>query len=549
MALNLPTVSKRLKRLVVVLAVLGAYVVTTSLLAQRYSAIPAARGQRADIRGAWFYRNDEKYLIKAVGYDPTRPGELPWTRKQPASLVDSDFARIRAAGFNTIRTWEVLSRDDLDAAARRGLSVIQGIWIDPDGHFSDPAFQRDAIDKVVRSVRNCRGKPAIIAYLVMNEPKPARVLAEGVEPTRAFLRLLANAVRAEDPGVPVGFAAWAGLEFLDEPTFDFAAVNLYPVRPAVLEQTIGYEGMVRLWKTRSASQRPLLISEYGLSVSPNKPKVNDSGGLTEAEQAAQLPQLADQLMRGGAAGGAVFMWIDGWWKNNDVPHDEMTHDPNDGEEWFGLVAMDALGDVQGRPRPALAAMQAWNRTVLTLPADGPVSAREVEFEANVEDSGDIRAEVALDDGEAQELPTVRDGSWLRGRFGLLSRVHGPQRVVFTLTNSRGESWRFTRLLIPPGEGPSLRLESTGSGPSRAVLLTARDAGGQPLARTAIRVAVSEASHQYDQALRLTTDAAGRISLPLQLPGYAAVFQVAASLWDNDTLLAVNSLLLYSEVHP
>ena len=555
MALNLPTASRRIKRLAAILAILGAYAGVTTLLAQRYAAVPEDREHRIEIRGDWFFRNGEKFLVKGVGYDPTRPGELPWARHHSSALLESDFARIRAAGFNTIRTWEALSRDELDEAQRQGLAVIQGIWIDPDGHFSDPQFQRESSEKVTRMVRGARRSPAILAYLIMNEPKPGRVLTEGVEPTRAFIRSLAAAVRDLDPGVPIGFASWPGLEFLDEPSLDFAAVNLYPFRPAVLREAIGYEGMVRLWKERLAPTRPLLITEYGISVSPMAPKVNDPGGATEAQQAAELPKLADGLMKGGAAGGSVFMWIDGWWKNNDVPHDEMTHDSSDGEEWFGLVAMDNLSDVLGRPRPALAAMEAWNRTVLTLPTDGDVAAREVEFEAAVTDPGEITVELALNEEPPVLLPTARDGMWVRGRLGLLAHARGPQRAEFTLIGPRGVIARFERTLIPPGEAPVLALTASGGGEPRTVTVKAVTTDGRPLTNAPVRLAVTEASHRYDQFFQRTTDKEGMIALPVYLPEAPNELQVVAGLpaaaadADAANSLAVISILIEAKKTP
>ena len=153
----------------------------------------------------------------------------------------------------------------------------------------------------------------------------------GLAATRELLRELAGAVRLADPGVPVGFASWPGLEALDEPSLDFVAANLYPFRPSGLLETVGYAGMVALWKRERAPTRPLLVSEYGLSVAPLPPLPDAPGGVNEAEQAAGLPVLADDIARAGAGGGALFMWIDGWWKNNEAAGDEQDHDPADGD--------------------------------------------------------------------------------------------------------------------------------------------------------------------------------------------------------------------------
>jgi len=529
MPLNLPTASRRLRRLAAILLILGGYMGATALLAQRYDNLPSRTDRKVEIRDGWFYRNGEKFLVKAVGYDSTRPGELPWARRRSQELLESDFSRIRAAGFNTIRTWEVMSPGELAEAERQGLAVIMGIWVDPKGDFADPTFRRDAVKKVGEMARAVRSSRAILAYLVMNEPEPGQVLKAGIESTRELLRELAAAVKAEDSRTPVGFASWPGLEFFDEPSLDFVAANLYPFRPSALNKAVGYQGMVHAWKLRAAAKRPLIVTEYGVSVAPSPPEPERSGGITEVEQATVTPQLAEAVMRSGAAGGSVFMWIDGWWKNNEIQGDEYSHDPKDGEEWFGLNAMDQPGDTVGRPRPVLITMHGWNQAVLTLPADGPVAAREVEVEAHVETAAEVKIEVSLNHGPSLLLPTVREGPWLRGRLGLLSAAKGAQHALFTISDTKGPIARAERILIPPGEGASLKLAVTSSGATRTVTATVRDSTGQPVSGVSIHLAVTEASHRFDRSDVLTTGANGQAVLTLSVPPAPAVLYVVASL--------------------
>ena len=354
--LGLPTRARRVRRLAGVLAVLGLYVAGIFAFAWRQGPTTAAVRPRCEARDGAFWQDGEKVLVKGVGYDPARPGELPWQRTRSKELLETDFGAIRAAGFNTVRVWEPLDQAGLDAASRHGLRVIQGLWIDPEGKLADPAFREAAVKRATEAAKATAGHPAVLAWLVMNEPRPATVLEQGLEPTRTLLREVAAAVRAADPGVPVGFASWPGLEMLDEPSLDFVAANLYPFRPGKLLDAVGYEGLVRLWQAR-AGGRPFLVSEFGVSVAPGTIAPDAPGGATEEEQAEALPRHADAVMRAGAVGGSVFMWIDGWWKNNEQKGDENTHDPDDGEEWFGLRAMDTLTDDVGRERPALAAMR------------------------------------------------------------------------------------------------------------------------------------------------------------------------------------------------
>lgn len=102
---------------------------------------------------------------------------------------------------------------------------------------------------------------------------------------------------------------------------------------------------------------PLLITETGLSVSPNAahqgPPNYGYGGNTEAEQAAGILQnLADiQSAAISISGVTVHEYLDAWWKFGY--EDSLSQDPDDVEEWFGIVRLVA-GDTGyvTEPRPA-----------------------------------------------------------------------------------------------------------------------------------------------------------------------------------------------------
>jgi hypothetical protein len=461
--------------------------------------------------------------VKGVGYDPARPGELPWARDRSIERVDHDFRRMREAGFNTVRTWEPLTVEELDTAARHELAVIQGIWVDPEGDFAADAFRQAAVDKAAAIGKASRGHPAVLSWLLMNEPRPEAVRRSGLEPTRRLLREMAAAVRAVDPGVPVGFSSWPGLEMLDEPSLDFVAVNLYPFRPSHLRAAVGYQGMVRLWRERQAGDRPLLVSEYGLSVAPVTPAPDAPGGETEERQASGLATMAGELIAAGAAGGAVFLWIDGWWKNNETVGDEQSHDPADGEEWFGLVAMDAAGDRDGRARPALAAMQAFNEAILTEPPDGPVGGREVEVEVHCERTGALELTASLDGGPPVRVPVVREGPWLRGRLGLRTDVAGAQELALVLADGNGPVASFHRTLVP--DAPALDLEVVPG--TRRVRALAKDAAGAPLPARTLRLAVTEPTRLLDTLHEAVTDQDG--SALIEVPESPSFVLVSAAM--------------------
>lgn len=526
----LPTRKVRLKRLLSILGFLAGYTVLAFVILGQYTALQERSSSRWEIRDGFFYRDGAKFLIKAVGWDPTRPSELPWARKRSASLLDEDMAGIRAAGFNAIRTWELLSRQELAAAARHGLGVIMGVWVDPKGPFHDPEFRAGQLAKVKEAVRQAKASNAVIAYLVMNEPDPKHVLSEGGGVTGAFLREILMTVREEDPSALVGFSTWPGLEFFDEPALDLTAVNLHPFRPEVLMEALGYAGLVRAWREKLAGERPLLISEYGISVSKFKKKANAPGGATEQDQERELPRLTDALLRAGAAGGAIFMWVDGWWKDNDEPGDEKTHDEKDAEEWFGLKSFDANpSDPKGRARPALAAMRKFNRAVLTLPQDGPVAAREIEVEAYVEEEVPVTVEISVNGSQPLIVPAVRDGAWVRGRFGLAARAQGPQTVKLWLRSGDELLNSFERVVIPTGEGTGVRLEVQRQSGRGLAVASVKDMKGRPLAGVAVRFGIAEAYHRTDLYLEVKSDARGEARAAFDLPPAPAAVVVAAAV--------------------
>jgi hypothetical protein len=486
--LRLPTPRRRRVGLRVLLALLGLHVSATTLLALRHYQGRSGASWRFEVRDGRFVRDGEAFVVKGVGWDPARPGELPWSRACDLALAEQDFSRMAAAGFNTVRTWDAMTPEELALARRHGLAVLQGVWIDPATDFADPEALELALARATDVARASRGSGAVLAYMIMNEPEPAHVLSVGLDPTRRFLRRVAERIRHEHPGALVSFASWPGLELLDVPSLDFVAVNLHPFRPPELVDALGYTGMLATWRQR-AGPRPLIVSEHGISVAPVRPAPGLKGGGTEAEQAVALVELADAVMGAGAAGGCVFSWLDGWWKSDGTLHDARAHDPDDGEEWFGLVAFDRPGDREGRARPALDALRAWNRAVLTRPESGPVTGRHVVIELHAPET-DVDVEVSLEGAPAVLVPLDREGAWLRGRIGLDPRRRGPQRLDFAVVGPDGVGVRARRVVVPPGEADSLEVWIDGHRGDVVARVT-RPHGGSVPEETEVSVVAAE----------------------------------------------------------
>jgi tetratricopeptide (TPR) repeat protein len=104
---------------------------------------------------------------------------------------------------------------------------------------------------------------------------------------------------------------------------------------------------------------PLIVSEYGVPASWGpahlQPQGFHHGGLTEEAMAQVDRRLTLDLAEAGMAGGALFAWIDEWFKRNWLVTDfELPQDRNrlwynrlDAEQHYGVVAMDAAAPVPG----------------------------------------------------------------------------------------------------------------------------------------------------------------------------------------------------------
>lgn len=429
------------------------------------------------VRDGQFLVDGAPFFVNAVGWDPARPGELPWTRTVNAAEVEADFARMKQAGFNTVRTWAPMSPEELSLAEKHGLRVLQGIWVPPDGEFADATFRRKVLSDVARAAESSKWSRSVLGYLVMNEPRAAAVARASVGETKAFFRELIATVRAVDPSALVGYASWPGMEPLHDDGLDFIAFNLYPHRPRVVMDELGLGGYARMLRESIAKGRPFIVSEFGVSVSPHRPEeLVARGGATEEEQAEQLAALARTFVGAGAAGVSVFQWNDGWWKDGERQDDALSHDPKDVEEWFGLIAFKGLEDREGTARPALSAMAARQRAVLVEPRDGVQADRAVAV--RIFSATAITARVSIDNGSPTELKLHEEGTgWLRGTLSLpeapgrhlLSfelikdgQVHREQRLVSTLPPAVSALTITAAPTVSGGKRFSVEVSATGT---------------------------------------------------------------------------------------
>ena len=291
------------------------------------------------IRNGWYYIDNEKFFVKGIGYEPgSRPGQYPWARQFEPEIITLDMNRIIDGGFNTIRTWASLMEEELGLIDAMGLKIIFGIGIDRRGDFGNPGFITATESTFRRILNYSKNYDCIIAYVIMNEPMAADIYSAGAAETVSLWTRIKNIINQEHPGIPVSFTNSPAGDYINMNIFDISGHNIYSYSPPAVSHSLGYSGYINYAK-KASPKNPLVVTEYGLSVSPNGPGGYGYGGNSLQEQSDGDLIMYRGLIDGDAQGGCVFIYLDGWWKNNDIPNDEDTHEPEP-EEWFGLFGIE-----------------------------------------------------------------------------------------------------------------------------------------------------------------------------------------------------------------
>ena len=316
-----------------------------------------------DIREGRFYVDGRPFYVKAVAYGPWRPHQMPGTSYTDTdrSWMQNDFARIKAAHFNTIRTWEALDTEELALARDNGLMVLQGIRLDPREDFSDPHNLETAAEEVRRVAEKSKDADNVLGYLIMSRADPATVLKSGLEETHQFFRRLQRTLQTLDPR-PVAMERWWPTAFLDDPDSDFGAFSAFAFWPRSLVFAMGYPGLVQWLVDHQSKDKPLIVTETGgYSVSQaSTTDAGGSGGWTEYDQSLKDIESLRGAVQGHAQGTALVSWIDSWY----FPRDADTHD-NEPWEWTGVLGIptDDKKDLEGLPRQILADVKAYNQLI------------------------------------------------------------------------------------------------------------------------------------------------------------------------------------------
>ena len=343
---------------------------------------------RFTVDNNYILKNNIPYPIKGVVYVPGYPGYLPWEIEKstllPAELkynIFTDIANIKAMGANTIRFWGA-PKYCYEALKKVGdLYFIQTIWIKGDeADFQNTAFKettkayiREVIDRIYAVFDT--NSPPLIAYLIGNELSESSILSTDAKhpeinkyignyiktdsnstATEAFLAEMADYTKSYEFETynHVSLVSYANdirtADIINTPFLDFISQNAYSYavpyyRPnTALGSNSGtiFQGWIEELKSKHPN-KPLLITETGLSVSPNANHIGSPnfgyGGNTELEQTTGLLQNINDINTSAlpTAGVCIHEYLDAWWKFG--LEDSYSQDPNDIEEWFGIVKL------------------------------------------------------------------------------------------------------------------------------------------------------------------------------------------------------------------
>lgn len=183
--------------------------------------------------------------------------------------------------------------------------------------------------------------------VVIRQSLGERVPSQGVAYDNDAVGLDANLATATD-AFPAGwFASYHAYPYYP----DFMVLDRGYYQAASSEGRSNYFGYLTELK-RHHGGIPVVISEYGVPASIGtahlQPQGWHHGGHTEARMAQINARLTREIAEAGMAGGAIFAWIDEWFKKNwividfEIPLERtrLWHNRLDAEQHYGMLAMD-----------------------------------------------------------------------------------------------------------------------------------------------------------------------------------------------------------------
>jgi GT2 family glycosyltransferase len=267
--------------------------------ARANGAVARAAG-RVRVDGKFFARRGRRVRVQGVTYGPFAPDVAGQTFLTP-QRVRQDFAGMRAAGVNAVRTYHAPPEWFLHLADEEGLAVLVGLpWIDlPWRQHLDFLQSRRIREQARAFVRQAarlgHNHSCLLAYCVGNELPPDVLRWHGARRVERFLAELADVARQADPEGLATYANYPPAEYLDLSFLDFVTFNIY-----LHDREVFRRYLFRLQNL--VGDKPLLLGEMGM----------DTLRHGELAQANFLAGHVREALLMGLAGTVLFSWTDDW---------------------------------------------------------------------------------------------------------------------------------------------------------------------------------------------------------------------------------------------
>ena len=420
-----------------------------SLVCSAAALAAPAPGARIEVKDGWYYIDGHKFFVNAIGYEPgARPGEHPYQHRVidlPATR--RDLENIKAAGFNGVRTWAEMTEDELKLVQASGLKIVFGIWIKPDEDFSDPKVVERDLEWAKSVLAYTKKYDCVITYLIMNEPMPAHIRKVGAQATLDLWIKLRDLIHREHPGVPVAISGNTAITgWLNLNIFDVYAHNTYDYTTEGSSFTHGYANTNRFVAELNGGGKPVLVTEFGRSVSRQGAGAGEYGGNTLETQAHAMTRAYRGLLDSGAAGVCPFIYADGWWKGGEpAVHNDVA------EEWFGFWGFKSLNDRTGYPRPAWHALADYNQALVASPKNQQFYRNEVPVEAFLGPQV-RRFRVVYQDAAIWEAAPDAHG-YLSGKLSFAGEELKDRELVFESYDAEGRLLKWESVVVLTGKDP------------------------------------------------------------------------------------------------
>lgn len=281
--------------------------------------------------GRDIYVDGQKYLIKGVGYQPAPVGEYPGQSfPYDTRLFERDFPLLNSMGSNTIRTWTKVTPVLMDYAARYGLKVNAGFWVDINADLTSPSVRQNILNEFRQYVTEIKDYSSLLNWSIGNEQNyhnghtpdwyslvnemggiAYEVEGSGYHPVSVVngsLHNIGDASKLADDGSLGNVDIWGtnvytGVSFYQNPDFgDYFA------------------------EYANRSGKPLWISEYGADAWHTNDQNDPWNGYEDQQTQAEWGrnQWVEIALSGIAIGGSVMAYSDEWWKtgflNSQTPY-------------------------------------------------------------------------------------------------------------------------------------------------------------------------------------------------------------------------------------